>query len=339
MAKNSLNIVQIGCGVVGKAYVDAYKKVDCNVVGIEASKKLIDMYKDEMTIYHIDDDMSNLRDIDFVMISICTPLKGEKLDLSYLFSSIKNVSVIAKNNPDVIVILRSTVPPGTTKKYRDELEKVVGAPVKVLFQPEFLRAVSAREDAINPWHVVIGIDFDSIKSKYLTNSNSQDMNENNLYSLDVLDFYCPKILDLYCRFVSKDDISILNIEESELMKMYHNSYNAMKISYTNHCDTLNQSISATTGASINTNKIFETMVKTCEGLRNPKYGTKAGHAYYGTCLPKDSAELASLEKEYGLEVPLFDCVVKVNDEIKKTDKEEILVGDFHVSHSAMSKRG
>ena len=305
------NIVQIGCGVVGKAYVDAYKKVGCNVIGIEASRKLIDMYKDEMAIYHVDDDMNDIVNIDFVMISICTPLKGEDLDLSYLFSSVKNVSVIAKKNPKVTVVLRSTVPPGTTRKYKEQLEKMVNRRVNVLFQPEFLRAVSALEDAVNPWHIVVGVD------------DGTDIS---------------KLLDLYGRFIDKEQISILNIEESELMKMYHNSFNAMKISYTNHCGTLNDCISERNGVTIDTNKIFATMVKTCEGLRNPKYGTKAGHAYYGTCLPKDSSALAHLEKEYGLSVPLFDCVVKVNDEIKKTDSEEVLVGDFHVPYTVLSNK-
>lgn len=314
------NIVQIGCGVVGKAYVDAYKKVGCNVIGIEASMNLINKYKNEFTMYHVDDDMSKIINIDFVMISICTPLKNDKLDLSYLFSSIKNVAQIVKNNPNVLVVLRSTVPPGTTRKYKQELEDVchklmqnetdinINVNVNVLFQPEFLRAVSAVEDAINPWHIVVGVD------------NNTDIS---------------KLLDLYTRFISREQISILNIEESELLKIYHNSFNAMKISYMNHCDTLNKCISSQNGVKIDTNKINETIVKTCEGLRNPKYGTKAGHAYYGTCLPKDSAELASLEKQYGLNVPLFDCVVKVNDEIKKMDKEEVLVGDFHVPHTIL----
>lgn len=305
------NVVQIGCGVVGKAYVDAYKKVGCNVVGIEASKKLIDMYKNEITMLHVDDDMNSLKDIDFVMISINTPLRGEKLDLSYLFSSIKNVSVIVKNNPDVFIVLRSTVPAGTTSKYKECLEKETGRSVKVLFQPEFLRAASALEDAANPWHIVVGVDEGTDISK---------------------------LLDLYGRFTHSENITILNIPESETLKLWHNSYNAMKISYFNHCDTLNKAICLKKGINMDTDKILATMVKTCEGLRNPKYGTKVGHAFYGTCLPKDSAELAAQEKEYGLEVPLFECVVRVNDEIKKNDKEEVLVGDHHVAFSVLCEK-
>lgn len=310
MDQRILNIIQIGCGIVGKAYIDAYKKVGCNVIGIEASKKLVNAYKNELPMYHVDDDMSDIANIDFIMVSVCTPLKGEKLDLSYLFNSIKNISVIIKNNPNASVVLRSTVPPGTTRKYKKELENAVGMTVNVLFQPEFLRAVSAVEDAINPWHIVIGKDDNTDISK---------------------------LLSLYNCFISMEHISVLNIEESEMLKIYHNCYNAMKISFLNHCDTLNKQISSQKNIELNTNKMISIMVKTCEGLRNPKYGTKTGHAYYGTCLPKDSAELASLEKEYGLVVPLFDCVVKINEEIKKMDKEEITVGDYHVPYANLKE--
>ena len=322
-ATKKYRIVQIGCGVVGKAYVNAYKNVGCDVIGIEASQKLVDLYKDEMTIYHVSDDMSNIKDIDFIMISICTPLKEDKLDLSYLFSSIKNVAVIVKNSPNAYVIIRSTVPPTTTHRYKKELEEVLGGPavrncehnsesggipmgqkVNVLFQPEFLRAVSAVEDALHPWHILFGVD------------NGTDV---------------TLLLDLYTRFLPMDDITVTTIENAEFHKICHNCINAAKISITNQFHLLGQAINEKEGTNISIENIMKTLVKTCEGLKNPRYGTKPGHAYYGTCLPKDSAELASLEHKYGLSVPLFDCVVKVNNEIKKTDKEEVLNGDYHIS--------
>lgn len=297
-------IVQIGCGVVGRAYVSAYEKVGCQVIGIEASEKLIEMYKKNMNIYHINDDLSNIKDIDFIMISICTPLKDDKLDLSYLFNSIPNVATLVTNSPNVLVIIRSTVPPTTTREYKTRLEMIVKHSVNVLFQPEFLRAMSALDDAMNPWHIVFGVDD----------------------GVDV-----SNLLELYSRFVPKENITIMTIEESELLKVFHNSYNATKISFTNQSSLLCNAISEKHKVPINCEKIMATMVKTCEGIRNPKYGTKPGHAYYGTCLPKDSAELASLEKTYGLSARLFENVVKVNDEIKKTDKEEIINGDHHIT--------
>ena len=70
------HIVQIGCGVVGYAYVQAYKAAGCKVTGIEASHDLINKYKDSMDIYHISskEDIASIKDVDFIMISIVLPL-------------------------------------------------------------------------------------------------------------------------------------------------------------------------------------------------------------------------------------------------------------------------
>jgi len=308
---NTFKIVQIGCGVVGYAYVGAYKAKGNIVIGIEASKRLIEEYKSETTMYHIEDDLNGILGVDFVMISINTPLKGTKLDLSYLFSSVPNVATIVKNNPDVIVIIRSTVEPGTTKRYKSDLEAVVGKPVIVLFQPEFLRAKSALEDARNPWHIVLGAE-DGIN--------------------------ISKLWLLYTNYASIKDITLLSIEEAESLKIFHNCFNAAKISFFNQADRLVKRMNERKELKMDINKIIGTLTQTCEGLLNPKYGTTAGHAYYGTCLPKDSAELARLEQEFGLEAPLFTAVVQVNDVTKKTDKAEVLDGDHHMRFNILQSK-
>ena len=306
--KKNGHIVQIGFGCVGSAYGKAYDSKGFMVTGLEASKALIDKYKNTMNIYHIDSkqEIENIKDVDFIMISVCTPLnlKDDKLDLSYLFNTIPNVATILKKSPDAFVIIRSTVPPTTTKEYKQKLSKLLEKEPKVLFQPEFLRAVSAVEDAKHPWHVVLGVDK----------------------GIDV-----TKLISLYSKFVDRSDISILTVEEAEIMKVYHNCFNAAKISFFNQCDMLCEEINKRHNTTINMNAISETLTRTCEGLRNPKYGTKTKHAYYGSCLPKDSAELAALEKAYGLKVPLFSSVVQVNNEVKKKDKVEVLHGDHHMS--------
>lgn len=306
---SDFHIVQIGCGVVGKAYVDAYNSVGCKVTVIEASEKLIEKYKPEMNIYHIFDNLDDITNVDFVMISVCTPLKGNKLDMNYLLSTISNVATILKSSPDASVVIRSTVTPTMTKKYKRSLEKLTKQKVDVLFQPEFLRAVSAEDDALNPWAVVIGADND---------------------------YNVKKFYELYSRFLSDDKIFPLSIEEAEILKIYHNCFNAAKISFFNQCDLLTKAINKKHRTKMDINSMTKVLAHTCEGLLNPKYGTKAGHAYYGTCLPKDSAELAHLEKKYKLKVPLFSSVVKVNNEVKKTDKKEYLNGDHHISFEKMN---
>ncbi|AYV80411.1 MAG: GDP-mannose 6-dehydrogenase 2 [Harvfovirus sp.] len=304
-------IVQIGCGVVGKAYVDAYKEKKNIVIGIEANKTLIALYGKETPMFFVGDDLSRLSEIDFVMISIDTPLRDDKLDLTNLFRSLPNVATIVNNNPDVMIIIRSTVEPGTTVRYKAQLEALVNKEVKVLFQPEFLRAKTALEDARNPWHIVLGADSKTIVTK---------------------------LLGLYTNYTALENITILSIEEAESMKLFHNCYNAAKISWHNQAQRLVDRINARKGLKMDIKKITEAMTRTCEGLLNPAYGTTPGHAYYGTCLPKDSKELSRLEKEYGLEAPLFTAVVQVNDLVKATDKAEVLDGDHHMAFNILKAK-
>jgi len=306
----AFHIVQIGCGVVGFAYVRAFTKMGFKVTCLEANTAFIEKNKNDYSCYHVNDDMNAIKDVDFVLLSINTPLKGKKLDLTYLFSSIRNVAVIVKNNPEATVVLRSTVPPGTSRKYKQQLEEACGQTVKVLFQPEFLRDKTCFQDAMNPWHVVIG------------REEGEDV---------------EKFKGMFKYFVDDSSITEMNIDEAEYMKMIHNSFNAAKISYFNQCKLLVDAINEREGTKMDINVISSCCTKTCEGLMNPRYGTKAGHGYYGTCLPKDSAELASLEEEYGLESKLFREVVVVNNITVSTDDKVVLHGDHQMDFDVMKK--
>lgn len=310
MSPNNFHIVQIGCGVVGYAYVQAFEAKGFYVTCIEANKNFIKNNADKHCCYHVDDDMSKITDVDFILLSINTPLKGNKLDLTYLFSSIPNVATMVKNSPEAYVVIRSTVPSGTTRRYKVDLEQIVGFPVKVLFQPEFLRDKTNFQDAMNPWHVVIGCDKGTDTTK---------------------------MVEMYKHFIDEESITVMTVDEAENMKLFHNCFNAAKISFFNQCALLVNAINEKNGSNIDMNVISQCMTKTCEGLMNARYGTKAGHAYANECLPKDSAELASLEEDYGLEATMFRQVVNVNKIYQKTDKEVVLHGDHHMDFSVLKK--
>lgn len=314
MPHRKFNIVQFGYGVLGKAYVEAFKSKGNHVSIVEANKELVTSYKDKLDIYHLTDDLSGISNVDFIMLMICTPLKDGKLDMSYIYNSVPQVATILKKNPTALVLIRSTVTPKTTVQYKAALHALLPSeqPVYIGMQPEFLRAASSYDDALNPWHVVLG---------------HQDLPSDQI----------DKFYGLYTKYVTHDKITLLTVDEAELMKIFHNSYNACKISYFNNCLMLCNAMNKKNGTSIDMNNIAKVMVHTCEGLLNSRYGTKSGHAYWGTCLPKDSAELQSLESIYGLDTKFFDSIVNVNEAIKSHNDEVILDGDFHMPFDMLNR--
>jgi UDP-glucose 6-dehydrogenase len=109
------------------------------------------------------------------------------------------------------------------------------------------------------------------------------------------------------------------------------------ISFFNEFQLLCEAVSKKHGVPIEMNKISKVVVQTAEGILNPHYGSTSGHAYYGTCLPKDSSELKGLEEEYDLPASMFKSIVDVNNIFVANDKEEVLDGDNHMSFNILSK--
>lgn len=318
--KGTKHVVQIGCGVVGVAYMKAFKSKGHQVTGIEASTNIVELLNSDFKMYHVSDDgLSQLSGVDLILISVCTPIKTNhgRLDMAFIYSTLDSVACLVRNNPGATVVIRSTVTPGTVSGYNKALHDLLGGQqqVNVCYQPEFLRAASAYDDAMNPWYVVIGTPdgIDPPESLY----------------------------EIYADFAPMSRIKIMTNEEAELLKIFHNSFNACKISFFNQCDLLCKEINKKqkSAKKIDTNVITETLVHTCEGLKNSKYGTKTGHGYYGSCLPKDSCELKGLEAEYSLGAKLFAEVVNVNENVVAIDKSEnradVTHGDFHKPYHAM----
>lgn len=311
-AKSTYTVVQIGCGVVGNAYACAFVNAGHRVFGVEANRERISQLSEFYEMHHVNEDLSILDGVNFVLLSINTPLNTEtgSLEMRYLWSSLTNVQQILSRSPNALVVIRSTVNRGFTTLYKRALETALNRDVRVCFQPEFLRAKSALEDAMNPWQVVLG---------------RCDDNQ------DLQDYF-----DFQCGFISADRITYCTVDEAEIMKLLHNSFNAAKISFFNQAYLLIEEMNRRDGTSMDAAEVFRIIAKTCEGLMNVHYGLTPGHAYCGTCLPKDSAELAKLEERYGLTSTLFRAVVATNHEILKINSEEVLDGDNHVPFSALS---
>ncbi|MBP7967557.1 hypothetical protein KAZ66_04795 [Candidatus Woesebacteria bacterium] len=283
----SQRIVQIGLGVVGSAYALAYAHFGNSVYGIDINPERINFLSSNgIQAYHPSHIPAGLSP-DIITISINTPLQENgRLCLTWLEKAMTDsvATLIGQSRKPPVVVVRSTVPPGTTESYIALLEQVTGKKEGMgffmAFQPEFLRAKSAFEDAMNPWRVIIGTQHDVAAETLAT-------------------LYRPMIAD--------HKIEVCSIQTAELHKLAHNFANATKISYANHIFLLAAAI------GVDGSEVLKLVAQTAEAMRNPMYGMTPGTPFGGVCLPKDTSEIHGWSEEIGVPNSLPAAVLHVNE--------------------------
>ena len=229
--------------------------------------------------------MDREHDFDIAMLTVPTPTKNGKIDLSIMESACIDLGTRMKQQKNYsLVVVKSTVPPGTTEELviptiEKHSGKKAGVDFGVCMNPEYLREVSAFEDTFNTWFVLIG-ELDQ---------KSGDI----LESVYKGKFECPI---LRCK-----------LKEAEMQKYVHNLYNATKISFFNEMRQVAQHL------EIDAEKIFAYTAVSCEGMWNPKYGTKNLGPYSGACLPKDTQAFFHWATLRNYSMQLLKAVIDVNN--------------------------
>jgi GDP-mannose 6-dehydrogenase len=183
--------------------------------------------------------------------------------------------------PGHVVVLRSTVPPGSTRNLvRPTLEEFSGGRVGVEFglahNPEFLREGTAIADFDNPPKTVIGA-FDELAAS------------------KTAELYAGLDAPLVCT----------TVETSELVKYVDNVWHALKVCFGNEVGNICKAI------GIDSHKVMDIFCHDTKLNISPTY-LRPGFAFGGSCLPKDTAALTYLAKELDLELPIISSILPSN---------------------------
>jgi UDPglucose 6-dehydrogenase len=285
---DSQRIFVIGSGVVGAATGRGFKAVGHEVTFIDTSAPRVRELRQSGLDARAELDLSGERDA-FVLLTLPTPNQGAAYDLAAFTAGTEAVGrALAASPAHHTVVVRSTVPPGTTEGLvRPILEresgKRAGRDFGLASNPEFLRAVSAEEDFAHPWMTVIG---------------SRDA--------DTLALLRGLLTPFGGEMRTFDDPAT-----AEFIKIAHNVYNAAKISFWNEMWLVARH------AGVDADAVSATVARSAEGSINPNYGIRGGAPYGGVCLPKDTNGFLGFAAELGVDVPLVQAVVDTNERLEQ----------------------
>lgn len=218
---------------------------------------------------------SEIAKVQVVFITVGTPpLPSGNADTSFVLSAFNNI--INQLEKDSIIIIKSTVPPGTCRDIVSRLHEK-NKQCHVVSNPEFLREGCAVEDFLSPDRIVIGVESDYAK-------------------LMLEEIYRPLFIrNILCIWT--------DLSTSELIKYASNAFLATKIAFINEMANLCE--------MIDTN-VESLSIGMSSDRRIGAGFLKAGPGFGGTCFPKDIAALSQYAKSYGLDCLVLNAVIKSN---------------------------
>ena len=291
----------IGLGFVGLSFASVLTSKGHSIIGVDTDKEKLEKIKNGIVPFYepklqsllrrslnagleVSSNILAIKKCNLIFVTVGTPQKRNgEIDLTM----IKNVTnkigkLLSKTKHKPIIIIKSTVIPGTTQNVILPIlqrisRKNVGKGFGLLTNPEFLRETMAVNDTLHPHVIVLGGDND---------------------------IFLKKVRRFYSNLHHSVPIVLTNYSTAEIIKYANNSFLATKISFINQIASICEEI-----PDANIDDVAKTI-----GL-DPRIGNlflDAGPGYGGSCLPKDVKAIINFSTKAGIIPTLLTAVEKTN---------------------------